>query len=751
MPDVVNMVGNNNSLVPVNNNISDLIEDVIVNITYRHDTNLNVPFHVGYQRFEPPMRNKGFILFSDGLHNYTISPNNIQTYINNNYLPDIKCHSICYTTDYAFADMSMSNMSMIAQWGEGLFYHRPNVSYSYYDVQSLINGIRQTNSTTDTRGIIISNQATSIPFSVDSKTFRIKSYLSFGEEMLTDEITLNLTSPSGTEYNEYLFYGVMDRLDINNPETGRWTATIENNSELSVEYCFGVEVISDIQTEISEIPQFQPVDSLFLVSVSVTDYLEPVLDAEVTLTISRDTWSKEIILYDNGANGDLIGNDGVYSTYVYIYNEVIGLFSPIKGVYEFTYNINSQLQDLKRSIRRHIYMSDPVYPFVARNLRQGWNWVGFPKLVRENGGNLVDYAAVSLEPYLSIVLSDKGYASYEDYWSYYGLQYLDSKVGYKLRIRDIDNIKLFEMGTKVDTTSVYKISEGWNWITYPCYTTVYPEEALANILDDIDYIKAQKWSMKKKEEGWVHDNFSLRPIIKYGDSIEVRAINNTSLVWNGYRPRGEIKPLVAQFYTYEDKPNYETIMVESIEGNPTYEEIGIYQGDNCIGARVFEGYPLQILAYSEPANGDSTELEFRIWAGDKKEIVLKPASVYEDMVLSQENHLYPELNAFRHVHLKQNDENAPAVFALEGNYPNPFNPSTTVRFSIPNEGKVKLSIYNIRGQKVADLIDGELSAGIHQAIWQGKDNGGRSIASGIYFAKLQQGKRNTVHKMVLLK
>ena len=52
---------------------------------------------------------------------------------------------------------------------------------------------------------------------------------------------------------------------------------------------------------------------------------------------------------------------------------------------------------------------------------------------------------------------------------------------------------------------------------------------------------------------------------------------------------------------------------------------------------------------------------------------------------------------------------------------------------------------------MADLVDGELSAGIHQAIWQGKDNGGRSIASGIYFAKLQQGKRNTVHKMVLLK
>ena len=129
---------------------------------------------------------------------------------------------------------------------------------------------------------------------------------------------------------------------------------------------------------------------------------------------------------------------------------------------------------------------------------------------------------------------------------------------------------------------------------------------------------------------------------------------------------------------------------------------------------------------------------------------LKPTSVYGDRILSQENHLYPELNAFRHVRLKQNSETIPAAFALEGNYPNPFNPSTTVRFSIPSEGKVTLNVYNLRGQKVANLVDSELSAGMHQAIWQGKDNRGRSVASGIYFARLEHGKGKKVHKMVLM-
>jgi hypothetical protein len=110
-----------------------------------------------------------------------------------------------------------------------------------------------------------------------------------------------------------------------------------------------------------------------------------------------------------------------------------------------------------------------------------------------------------------------------------------------------------------------------------------------------------------------------------------------------------------------------------------------------------------------------------------------------------------ELGAFRHVSLKQDGDTIPAVFALEGNYSNPFNSSTTVRFSIPCDGKVKPSIYNIKGKKVADIVDCTLSAGSHQAIWQGKDSQGRSVASGIFFTRLEHGKSNIVLKMVLIK
>ncbi len=500
-------------------------------------------------------------------------------------------------------------------------------------------------------------------------------------------------------------------------------------------------------------PAIQKAEEPLLLKLSVLDYMTPIQGVNVSVSLSQGIWQHSTVLYDDGFHSDGLANDGIYANYLYVYPDISNNLI-LDSTFDLVYIVEAIPLSIYRTNRRSITLdleSENQYPNVTRKLSNGWNWVGFPRLISDNAGNLIDCTTISLEPYLSTALSQSGYASYENHWLYYGLQYLDSKEGYKLRIRDIDTIKLYEMGTLVDITSEYPIREGWNWLTYPCSPTVYPEEALANILDDIDYVLAQKWSMKKENGVWIHDNNSLRPVIKYGDSIEVRAIRNASLFWNGARPREETKPLEAEYYTFEDKPNYETLMVESIDGNPSFVEIGVYQDDTCIGARVFEGYPIQILAYSEPAQSDSTELEFRIWADDKREIVLKTASVSGGKELSQESTLYPELGAFRHVRLKQDNDTIPAVFALEGNYPNPFNPSTTLRFSIPNDGKVKLSVYNLKGQKVVDIVDGTLAAGSHQAIWHGKDSQGRSVASGIYFTRLEQGKSSKVHKMVLMK
>jgi hypothetical protein len=86
-----------------------------------------------------------------------------------------------------------------------------------------------------------------------------------------------------------------------------------------------------------------------------------------------------------------------------------------------------------------------------------------------------------------------------------------------------------------------------------------------------------------------------------------------------------------------------------------------------------------------------------------------------------------------------------------GNYPNPFNPETTISYTLPASGSVSLEIYNSRGQLVRSLMQEEQPAGEHSLIWNGRDDSGHSVASGLYLYRIAcQGKHET-RKMLLLK
>ena len=85
------------------------------------------------------------------------------------------------------------------------------------------------------------------------------------------------------------------------------------------------------------------------------------------------------------------------------------------------------------------------------------------------------------------------------------------------------------------------------------------------------------------------------------------------------------------------------------------------------------------------------------------------------------------------------------------NYPNPFNPSTTIAYALPRSGKVKLAIYNLKGQRVKDLVDEFQLMGNYKAVWNGRDNHNNSVASGIYFIRLDAGKNTKVSKILMLK
>ncbi len=85
------------------------------------------------------------------------------------------------------------------------------------------------------------------------------------------------------------------------------------------------------------------------------------------------------------------------------------------------------------------------------------------------------------------------------------------------------------------------------------------------------------------------------------------------------------------------------------------------------------------------------------------------------------------------------------------NFPNPFNPETTISFNIVNPARVKLDIFNIKGQKVTSLGEDFYSKGNHQVLWNAKDDSGKSLPSGIYYLKIISNQEDLIHKMVLLK
>lgn len=75
----------------------------------------------------------------------------------------------------------------------------------------------------------------------------------------------------------------------------------------------------------------------------------------------------------------------------------------------------------------------------------------------------------------------------------------------------------------------------------------------------------------------------------------------------------------------------------------------------------------------------------------------------------------------------------PANFKLEQNYPNPFNPATTIKFTIPKETRVQIAVFNITGKLIKILIDGTPPAGEHITVWDGTDEDGSRVSSGVYF------------------
>ena len=195
-----------------------------------------------------------------------------------------------------------------------------------------------------------------------------------------------------------------------------------------------------------------------------------------------------------------------------------------------------------------------------------------------------------------------------------------------------------------------------------------------------------------------------------------------------------------------------------------YFDLKIANIDNDLN-RVIIGLVTQMSPERRPdltgGEGPVANLVFQIDDPTVDEIRLEPTIVEEPRHAL--TFIYHEMGAdgpigqrrvdpeFEGVSFSLTDNSLPTEFELSQNYPNPFNPTTDISFSLPAPSRVTLEVFNVLGQKVNTLVDGDMAAGTHTVTWKGDNSSGSSVSSGVYFYRISAGDNVETRKTMMLK
>ncbi len=189
------------------------------------------------------------------------------------------------------------------------------------------------------------------------------------------------------------------------------------------------------------------------------------------------------------------------------------------------------------------------------------------------------------------------------------------------------------------------------------------------------------------------------------------------------------------------------------KASPDWEEIG--EGLLMMGtSAIRDGQGLMVtMKYDETS---TSALQVRYGDYDERKIGMYAEANGEWIYVGGEGRngqVQAKMKEYGKVKMMYNPEHEflPTKVELAQNYPNPFNPTTTIRFGIPQEGKVKLVIYNVLGQKVKELVNDNRSAGYYNIIWNGRGDKGHVVSSGVYLYRIESGGISKTMKLMLVK
>ncbi len=390
----------------------------------------------------------------------------------------------------------------------------------------------------------------------------------------------------------------------------------------------------------------------------------------------------------------------------------------------------------------------------------GWKWLSFDILYSEPDDNIAENF---LAPISWIDELDKAKFkphspnSYVQTISFYPIQQnLDhpftSPYGYKFHtLTDCEFIVIGER-CPADTTFPLFGNNQANWIGYFLEETQHVYDAFGGFtgyLDNFTGIRTQHWAIKKENGGWPRVPYTISP----GDMVIVYCTEDVPLfTWNFVESREKYIVPGSQDFTFEEEADYIPVFI-SLDPEALPSEIGAYVDGECKGATVVQDTSSQLCAYILENQGQNLEFEFS-YGGREQNKRIKEYGIY-DPETSKTVKGSIQINNSRdcyYVSFKDGQNNTPVPAKIEiTNFPNPFNPETTLFFSLPNEQKIELTVYNLKGQKVRKLVKGQFSAGQNSIVWNGKDDSGKQVSSGVYLYKLETADKIISKKMLLLK
>ncbi|MBN1326806.1 MAG: T9SS type A sorting domain-containing protein [Candidatus Cloacimonetes bacterium] len=334
--------------------------------------------------------------------------------------------------------------------------------------------------------------------------------------------------------------------------------------------------------------------------------------------------------------------------------------------------------------------------------------------------------------------------------------------GYKVQVEDNAATTYLEVGGERLVSYLIEDMPALEnfWLGYYLPYPQNIEDAFGDFFGDINRVWAEDWyyDAHKIQRGGdptqLPSSSTKGKTLEYGKMYIVQMYYNIEdFSWNSSSSTEEPTKLTTpQNFTFQEKADYEAIDVVDIPSDVI--EIGVFEGEECVGAVVVEDCSAQILAYPVDTGRDNVPFTFRTVTGRGITTRIRNYLVLNRITGEFESAaIIPGQQDYAAVSLEgqQDEENNHLKPLLHINYPNPFNPETSISFTLPQADNIQLCIYNIKGQKVKTLYSGFAGKGKHVLIWDGKNNDDRTVSSGIYFYRLKTDTGDLTHKMLLMK